>query len=155
MANTDEITVLVNGRPFQTEIVDGVQRFVGEQAVKELVRLAIEGYNQGKLDFSDKIPQALKAAPHPNAVVCHMVEANEVGYYGLNEVAVDFYEGLFTLEELIEFETLHGWSVSGFYDSITSRLSNLDLGEQYYDEADGEYYENFDGVFTIENPLWK
>ncbi len=99
-------TVLVNGKPYATELVNGVQRFVENTAVSFIVdNLSPEAYN---------------------AVVGAV------------------FEGKVELEDYIAFQTMHGYSVSGFHDAITS---NILLNAHLFPEELSTYY-------SIVNPLW-
>ena len=87
--------VKIDGREFETEMVNGVQRFKGNPVVDKMCMENIHGR-----------------------------------LYTPNDVAVDYHNGLFTKEEVQEFNILIRYSVSGAMDLSC-----------------------FDGV-TVDNPLW-
>lgn len=154
----EDVMVTINGKQYRTNLYDGVQRFVPDMDVLKMMDLAMKHFGlHGRAGtfFGDKIPESLQGGTHPNAVVNYIVERNNHSYFGLNELAVALHNEEVELEDYIEFETLHGWSISGYYDTVTSKLSNLDLGEVYEDEEDGEEYEDFSAVFTLSNPNWE
>ena len=143
----ETIVVTINGKSYPTKLYDGVQRFVPDPAVEELVRVAgehMELIGRPARNFYHLIPDELKHSEHANPIVNMMVDRNTYGYFGLNELAVALHTGEATLEDYIDFGPLHGWSVGGYCDSIDSTLSNLG----YEDEAAEE-------AFQIHNPLWE
>lgn len=103
----ENIVVKLNGKEYQTELVNGVQRFVPNPVIEKLVDKDIEIYN--KLGYK---------------------KYEEMGLYGLNEIAMDFHRGEFTVEDMLAFYTQIGYSVSGM----------LDLS--FFEELE------------VENPLW-
>ncbi len=107
----DRFTVVINGRSYDTEIIDNVQRFVGNSIVAAFVSSSSDSYNKW-----------LRATP--------MNERNwDEAPFSLNDI--DYTpDGTYTLNELIEFGTLHQYSVAGLCD-----LSFME------------------GV-EVENPLW-
>ena len=104
---TDHIVVKLNGKEYQTEMVNGVQRFVPNPVVKKL------------LDKNSNVYCSLGYR-----------KFEELGLYSLNEISLDFYQGEFTVEDMLDFYTQTGYSVSGM----------LDLS----------YFEDVE----VENPLW-
>ena len=109
----DHIPVKVNGREYMTVIDEhGVQRFVANPIVAAFVHASGDAYNK----WQQENPVATRdwsKAP-----------------FSLNDI--DYRPGkTYTLDELIEFSTLHGYSVSGMCD-----LSFME-------------------DVTVENPLWE
>lgn len=93
----DRITVKVNGRAYETHFVDGVQRFVGNPIVAAFVDASSDSYNQW--------------CRKTNPATRNWDEAP----FTLNNV--DYTPGgQYTLDELIEFSTLHQYSVAGLCD---------------------------------------
>ena len=103
----ENIVVKLNGKEYQTELVNGVQRFVPNPVVEKLVDKDIEIYN--KLGYR---------------------KYQEMGLYGLNEIAMDCQLGAFSVEDMLDFYTQIGYSVSGVLDI------------------------SFFGDVEVENPLW-
>ena len=154
-----EITVTVNGVPHATKLYNGVQRFVPEPAVEKLVKLAIDHMGmrgRAPQNFYHLIPEELKAGTHANPAVNLLVERNKHSYMGLNELAVALHHGEVSLEDYIQFGTLHGYSVAGYEDSIYSVLSNMDVLYALEDEDDEDaYYAEVEKHFKLHNPRWE
>lgn len=97
----DHFTVKVNGRNYDTVIDDHhVQRFVGNRVVRDFISGTSVKYNE----WLEKIPLQVrnwKDAPFT---------LNDIDYHPQEQ------GGTYTLDELIEFSTLHGYSVSGMCD---------------------------------------
>ena len=106
------IPVVVNGREYDTVISGGVQRFVGNPIVAAFVSGTTEAYNVW-----------LRVNPLNGR---NWAEAP----FTLNNISYEVGNP-YTLDQLIEFSTLHGYSVSGMCD-----LSFMD------------------DVF-VENPVWE
>lgn len=67
------------------------------------------------------------------------------GGYVLNDLAYAVLNEKIRLEDWIAFETMHGRSIGGFLDSITSLI---DMNPEIFTGPQEQY-------FTIENPLWE
>ena len=105
---TDTIMVKLDGKKYPTHLVNGVQRFVPSPIVEAIVSNQIEVYS--RLGYK---------------------RFKELGIYGLNEISMDFQLGKYTVQEMLDFHTSHGYSVSGM----------LDLS----------FFEDVE----VENPLWE
>ena len=97
--------VVVNGVAYKTELVNGVHRFVENEAVAFFVEM--------------------------NGEV-------------LNDLAVAVVEKKVRLEDYIAFYTMHGMSIGGFLDSITSIIAM----------NDHIFPGKLEDYFVIENPRW-
>lgn len=105
---TDIIMVKINGREFRTQLDSrGVQRFVTNPVVKRLMDKIGDAYD--KLGYR---------------------QFEALGLYGMNEIGMDFHLGLYTVDDMLDFLTQTGYSVSGM------------LGLSYFEDV------------TVENPLW-
>jgi len=111
----EPIMVKVNGKEYATQLYNGVQRFVPNRVVEYMMD------NEAK-EFE------LNRGPGRSG--------ND-----LNTIAIKVLEGVIPLEDYIEFQTMHGYSVAGFCDSIDSFIDNF-AGEA-------------EDLFTVENPLWE
>lgn len=104
---TDIIMVKLNGKDYPTHRVDGVQRFVENPVVSRMVDKMGEAYDRLGTQFSK-----------------HRL-------YGLNEIMSEFHMGRYTVEDMLDFYTQIGYSVSGM------------LGLSCFEDV------------TVENPLWE
>lgn len=112
--DTEIIMVRVGNREFKTALDDhGVQRFLPHnECPPELVEKmrAWDDYLNSKESRYEPIP---------------------AGIYTPNDLAIDFHRGVYTVDEMLSYETYCGYSVCGL--------------------ADLSY---FDGL-EIDNPLWE
>jgi hypothetical protein len=88
----DQITVLVDGKPYITTIDDrGVQRFKKNSIVESILDNSTEAFNAWN--------RGGHQGPQP---------------WNLNTLIMDYYEGKHTTEEMVDFYTGSGYSVAGF-----------------------------------------
>lgn len=106
---TTNITVKINGKEYQTYLdKHGTQRFVENRIVSRFIDSNVALYS--KMGWK-------------------WMEDNNV--YTLNDLSMEYHgKGEFSLDEMIEFHTMIGYSVGGF--------------------AELSYFEDVE----IENPLW-
>jgi len=109
----DHIPVKVNGTEYDTVIDErGVQRFVGNPIVAAYVTASAKAYNKWLVENPietrnwDEAPFTL----------------NDIDYTP---------NGTYTLDQLIEFSTLHGYSVAGMCD--LSFMSNVEVVNPVWD----------------------
>lgn len=74
----------------------------------------------------------------PNEAVSFIVDSNP---YVLNDLAVAVVNGDVSLDDYIAFGTMHGYSVSGFTDSISSIV---DMNPHIFSPADDHFRISYD-----------
>lgn len=109
------VMVKVNGKEYPTQMYNGVQRFVPNSIIEYMVD------NEARIFNKNGGPG---------------ITGND-----LNTIAIKVLRGELSFEDYVAFSTMHGYSVSGFCDSIESMVDNFD--------------GDADEWFTIENPLWE
>lgn len=112
----EPVMVKVNGKEYATQLYKGVQRFIPNQIVEYI---------------ADQITEAFMNKEST-------LEAD------LNSIKIKVLQGDLPIEDYIEYLTMFGYSVSGFYDAVCSTIG---LNEHIFPGAIEDW-------FVIENPLW-
>lgn len=110
------VMVKVNGKDYPTQLYDGVQRFIPNKIVEYVVNQSIKAFSQRKDTLGTD----------------------------LNSILIKVLNGELPFEDYIEFQIMHGYSVTGLADAIES---NVSFNEHLFP---GE----IEDWFVIENPLW-